>query len=344
MRLPVDNAASVTRFSALTVSIALLALIAAASADGQTVSLPQPEAPTTIFSSKIGSADVDLSLQGSWNATLGFTTGLLFSPGLPVQALDSFPGLAPGFIFTQSPDLTISVLLARKYFLDISVLSGVQNNTIRMGYKGDPDEVLRSLVIGNTGITIPPSPFLEIPAQPTSSIGASAELVSGSSTNDLLLRWDSTAIKHKTFVGRNELIDQHIGIETYTKGRYFFLPDTNIDVGSLVVYLEDKYGTILATDSSGHSSTYRQATLTDVTIDTTNGLVSLKAAAKGRVLVYYTVGGLPVGDTSLGAGGLPGTDSDLRHPVCLGSHPDRRARQLRLGHHVPWSDRSIRGR
>ncbi|HTP59980.1 MAG TPA: hypothetical protein VMM82_13745, partial [Spirochaetia bacterium] len=162
------------RYSALTASLALLALIAAASAYGQTVSVPQPEAPTTIFSSKIGSADVDLSLQGSWNATLGFTTGLLFSPGLPVQALDAFPGLAPGFIFTQTPDLTISLLLMRKYFLDISVLSGVQNNTIRMGYKGDPDEVLRSLVIGNTGITIPPSPFLEIPAQPTSSLGASA--------------------------------------------------------------------------------------------------------------------------------------------------------------------------
>jgi len=105
MGFPVDNAASVIRYSALTASLALLALIAAASAYGQTVSVPQPEAPTTIFSSKIGSADVDLSLQGSWNATLGFTTGLLFSPGLPVQALDAFPGLAPGFIFTQTPDL-----------------------------------------------------------------------------------------------------------------------------------------------------------------------------------------------------------------------------------------------
>ncbi|MGO9413344.1 MAG: hypothetical protein ACLQCB_21670 [Spirochaetia bacterium] len=294
-----------TRYSALTAAYALLALIAAVSAYGQTVSLPQPEAPTTIFSSKLGSADVDLTLQGSWNASLGFTTGLLFAPGLPVQALDSFPGLAPGFVFTQAPDLTISLYLMRKYFLDVSVLSAVQNNTIRMGYKGDSDEVLRSLVIGNTGISIPPSPFLEIPAQPTSSIGASAELVSGSSTNDLLLRWDSTAIKHKTFVGKNELIDQHIGVESYTKGRYFFLPDVGIDVGSLVVYLEDKYGTVIGTDSAGHASTYRLATLTDVTIDTTNGLVSLKSAVKGRVVVYYTVGGTAVGASTIGNAGIP---------------------------------------
>ena len=299
-----DNAGSVTRYSALTASLALLALIAAASAFGQTVTLPQPEAPTTVFSSKLGGADVDLSLQGSWNASLLFTTGLLFSPGLPVQALDSFPGLAPGFVFTQSPDLLISLLLMKKYFLDVSVLSGAQGNTIRMGYKGDPDEVLRSLVIGNSGITIPPSPFLEIPAQPTSSIGASAELVSGPSTNDFLLRWDSTAIKHKTFVGKNELIQQDVGLETYTKGRYFFLPDTNIDVGSLVVYLEDKYGTVTGTDPAGHASTYRLATLTDVTVDTTNGLVSLNNAVKGRVLVYYTVGNQPVG-TNLVVNAIP---------------------------------------
>jgi len=301
----VDNAASVSRHSALTAAFALLALIAAASAYGQTVSLPQPEAPTTIFSSKIGSAEVDLNLQGSWNASLGFTTGLLFSPGLPVQPLDSFPGLAPGFIFTQAPDLTISLVLMRKYFLDVSVLSGVQNNTIRMGYKGDSDEVLRSLVIGNSGITIPPSPFLEIPAQPTSSIGASAELVSGPSTNDLLLRWDSTDVKHKSFVGQNEVIDQHITLESYMKGRYFFLPDVNIDVGSLVVYLEDQYGTVILTDSAGHTSTYRQATLTDLTTDTTNGLVSLNNAVKGRVVVYYTVNNVPVGNFPLGQGGLP---------------------------------------
>jgi hypothetical protein len=295
----VDNVASVIRYSALTAFLALLALIAAASAYGQTVSLPQPEAPTTIFSTKLGSADVDLSLQGSWNASVAFATGLLFVPGRPAQFLDSFPGLAPGFVFNQAPDLTISLFLMRKYFLEVSVLSGVQNNTIRLGYKGDPDEVLRSLVIGNTGITIPQSPFLEVPAQPTSSIGASAELVSGSSTNDLLLRWDSTAVKHKTFVGKNELIEQHIGVETYTKGRYFFLPDTNIDVGSLVVYLEDQYGTVLGTDPAGHTSKYRLATLTDVTVDTTNGLVSLKGAAKGKVLAYYTKGNQPVGSYTI---------------------------------------------
>ncbi len=292
---------SVIRNGALTASVVLLALIAARSAYGQTVTLPQPEAPTTVFSSTIGSADVNLSLQGSWNASVSFTTGLLFAPGLPVQLLDSFPGLAPGFVFTQSPDLTISLLLMRKYFLDVSVLSGAQGNTIRMGYKGDPDEVLRSLVIGNSGITLPPSPFLQIPAQPTSSLGASAELVTGSSTNDLLLRWDSTAVKHKSFVGKNELIEQHVGVETYMKGRYFFLPDTNIDPGSLVVYLEDQYGTVTGSDNGK----YRLATLTDVTVDTTNGLVSLKNAVKGRVLVYYTVGGTAVGANTIGNAGMP---------------------------------------
>ena len=301
-----NNVGNVIRHSALTAAISALALIAAASAYAQTISLPQPEAPTTIFATKLGSADVDLSLLGSWNSNLTFTTGLLFAPGVPVQLLDSFPGLAPGFIFTQSPDLTISLLLMKKYFLDVSVLSGVQNNTIRMGYRGDPDEVLRSLVIGNSGITLPPTPFLEIPSQPTSSIGASAELVSGPSTNDLLLRWDSTATKHKTFIGKNELIEQHVGLETYTKGRYFFLPDTGIDQGSLVVYLEDPNGTVAGTYAVGGAPAgmYRLATLNDVVVDTTNGLVSLKNPVHGRVVVYYTKGS-PVGSASIGLPGNP---------------------------------------
>src|SRR5208283_372048 len=55
------------------------------------VYVPKPEAPTTVFSTKLGSAEVDLNLQGSWTAAASFGTGLLFSPGLPVRALDSFP-------------------------------------------------------------------------------------------------------------------------------------------------------------------------------------------------------------------------------------------------------------
>ncbi len=71
--------------------------------------VPQPEAPTTIFSTKLGSADVDLNLQGSWTAAASFGTGLLFAPGVPVQALDAFPSLDTGFVFTQTPDITASL-------------------------------------------------------------------------------------------------------------------------------------------------------------------------------------------------------------------------------------------
>src|SRR5208283_2324963 len=159
-----------------------------------------------VFSTKLGSAEVDLNLQGSWTAAASFGTGLLFSPGLPVRALDSFPTLDTGFVFTQTPDITVSLELMKRFFLSASIIGNFANNYIQMGYKGAPNEALRKIVIGTQGITIPASALMQIPDQPQGSIGGMAEFAAGSSTNDLLLRWDATLPKTKTFIGKNELV------------------------------------------------------------------------------------------------------------------------------------------
>jgi hypothetical protein len=265
------------------------------------ITVPVPEAPTTIFATKLGSADVSLSLLGSWTAGLSFGTGILLAPGLPVQLLDSFPALDTGFIFSQTPDITVSLDLLKHYFLDVSILGSFSDNSLQMGYRGGSDEVLHSLILGTKGVTIAPSTFLQVPDQPTGSIGASAELVSGSSTNDLLLRWDAAPRKTKTFVGKHELVEQELTLDSYTKGMYFFLPDVGIDTGSLKVYIEDPNGTLSSSESP--SRKYRLATYDDVILDSVNGLVTLRNALKGRVLVYYTKGS-PVGTLSNG-GTLP---------------------------------------
>jgi hypothetical protein len=274
--------------------------------------VPLPEAPTTIFATKLGSADVSLSMLGSWTAGASIGTGLLFAPGLPAQLLDSFPALDTGFIFSQTPDITVSLLLLEHYFLDVSILGSFADNSIRMGYRGGPDEVLRSLILGNQGITIAPSTFLQVPSQPTGSLGASAELVSGTSTNDLLLRWDAAPRKTKTFVGKHELVEQRLSLDSYTKGMFFFLPDVNIDQGTLKVYVEDAKGAYTSTTEplSAPTRRYRLATYDDVILDSVNGLVTLRNALKGRVLVYYTKSGLSVGNT--GGATLPAATGVIR--------------------------------
>ncbi len=231
----------------------------------------------------------------------------------PVQSLDSFPGLNNGFVPLQTPDITASLVLLKRLFLDVSIQGSFADNSIQMGYRGGPGEVVQSVILGTQGITLEPSPLLSIPVQPAGSLGAMASLASGAAVNDLLLRWDATTPNTKTFIGSNELIEQTVELGTYTRGTYFFLPDTALDAGTLQVWLEDPAGTVALPDGSR----FRLAGFNDVTLDSTLGRVTLRAKAKGRVLVHYTKGGVEVGAVSIGRGGLPnvpGPTSLIRSP------------------------------
>jgi hypothetical protein len=304
--VPVNNGRDVARHhaKAFLLFFVLASILNGGLIHAADILIPPPEAPTTIFSTKLGSVDVDLSLLGSWTAGVSFGTGILLVPGLPVQLLDSFPAMDQGFVFNQTPDITISLELLKRFFLNVSLLGSFADNSMQLGYRGAPGEVLQSVVLGTQGITIPPSPLMQIPGQAFGSLGASAQFVAGGATNDLLLRWDPSERKTKTFVGTNELLEREIGIDTYTKGRYFFLPDIDLDTGSLQVFLEDSAGTYASIPLFSDGRKYRLATFDDVVLDSTNGLVSLRNAFKGRVLVFYKRGTVAVGNAA-GTPGLP---------------------------------------
>jgi hypothetical protein len=257
------------------------------------VFVPAPEAPTTIFSTRLGSADVDLSLLGSWTLGGSVGWGFILAPGPRLQALDAFPGLVVSPLISQTPDITLSLELMKRFFVDVSLIGSFDNNAMRMGYRGAPGEVVQSVIIGTQDVGMAPSALLQVPSQPRGSLGISAELAAGTSTNDLLLRWDPTTQKHKTFIGKNELTEQEVGIDSYVRGIYFFLPDTGLDPGTLQAFIEDPSGTYPSADGRK----YRAATFDDVVLDSTLGLASLKNTAKGRVLVFYKKGGNPVGAT-----------------------------------------------
>jgi hypothetical protein len=289
--------------------LCLVALSGGSGAFADGIVVPPAEAPTTIFSTKLGSADVDLSLLGSWTAGASFGGGFMIVPGIGLEKLDSFPSLDQGFVFQQTPDITIALTLMKKYFLNVSVLGDFSNNSIQLGYRGGPGEVVRSVVLGTQGITIPGSQLMQIPDQPKGSLGAMATLVSGSSTNNLLLRWDAAPRRTKTFIGKHELVEQEIGIDSYMKGRHFFLPDIAIDPNSLKVFLEDQGGIYIGNDGRK----YRLATYDEVEQDSVLGLVYLRIVFRGRVVVYYTRGLAPVG-TALGTPGLPDDSGGNRNP------------------------------
>jgi hypothetical protein len=304
MRPDMAGPHAATRAVLTTVAI----LLAGHGLSADSIELPVPEAPTTIFSAKLGSVDVDLSLLGSWTTTASVGGYLLFAPGAPLKAgVDDSSPIPNAPWVTNIPDITVSLELLKHFFLSASIIGSFANNYIQGGYRGGPGDALRSVIIGTQGITIPASTLMQIPGQPQGSLGVMSELVSFGSTNDFLLRWDATLPKRKTFVGRNELVEQEIGINEYIRGMYFYLPDTGLDTGTLQVFLEDPSGTVLSADGRK----YRLATYNEVVLDSANGLVSLKNAVKGRVLVYYTKGS-PVGATSTGV--LPKDNSPSLPP------------------------------
>ena len=265
--------------------------------------LPEQEAPEALFEAEIGDADVDFYLSGSWRILLGFSADWLFAPdGSVILSLPgTFPGLEQDRLFEQIPDLTASVWLMERYFLEYSVLGGFDKNYFLMGYQGQEDEFLDHLYIGNRDIAIDPYIFLDIPEQDDSSIGAEALLRTGASSHELLLRSDNNQSESRLYIGKNLVSEEAIPLSGYIEGRFFKLPDQ--DVEELEVYLEDANGDYI--DADGRH--YRLAGVDDATLDSEEGLVFVKeAAAGGQVVVYYEKGVLAVGDGSLGRNALCG--------------------------------------
>ncbi len=262
---------------------------------------PEEEAPPALFETSIGDADVNFFASGSWETRLAFVTGLLLRPGFPVTWLDSFPEENVGFLYENDPDLTLSVRLKKKYFLELSVLKDFNKNSFLMGYEGKGNEPLRRLYIGNRDISIPPLPFIDIPEAGNASIGASALLGwKDGASHSLMVRYDLEESKEKSFLGKNEIEKRTIDIGNYIRGRYFYLPDRNVD--SLRLFVRDSTGDLLGSDSYR----YRILDPSEYVFNNSAGEIYLKSDPGERLIVYYTKGGISVGDGSLGKAALPG--------------------------------------
>ena len=106
MGVTVNNGRDMARNHAGPLFLLLLSVVALFGGSGvfaDAIVLPPAEAPTTIFSTKLGSADVDLSLLGSWTAGVSYGAGFMVVPGVGLEPLDAFPAMDQGFIFPRPP-------------------------------------------------------------------------------------------------------------------------------------------------------------------------------------------------------------------------------------------------
>ena len=268
--------------------------------------VPAKEAQEALFDLDIGDAEVDFFLEGTWRASLYGSLGVLIAPdGQLIRS--PFPGLETDRIFQQIPDLTFSVWLLNRMFIEASVIGDFleqdyqyfDQNYILMGYLGAEEEFLRRILIGSKDVGIDPFPFLDIPEPGLSSLGVEAALGTGGNDHQLLLRYDNNEPDSLVFIGANLVNEQVITLDAYMRGRLFKLPDAGVE--NLEVYLEDRYGSF----SDGEGRRYRAAALGDAELDGEAGTVFLKEPAEGAVLVYYEVAGSPVGSAGLGVNAFP---------------------------------------
>ncbi|RKX79263.1 MAG: hypothetical protein DRP87_03765 [Spirochaetes bacterium] len=262
--------------------------------------LPEEEAPEALFSTTIGSADVNLYILGSWNLSLAASLGIGYNTLDKTFYPKPFPGMDPGVIFKQIPDLTISLWLMDRYFFETTVIEDPGFNTFLLGYKGKKEEFLQSVLIGNRNIGMNPYSFLDLPEASENSLGASALFESEKTQHEILLRYDPTEKQEKIFIGENESIEERLNLGDYVTGRFFILPDENVE--NLTLYLEDGSGSLRGSDNRF----YRRGTSSDAVLSESKGYVFLRKTYSGRILIYYEKNGYSVGHPSLGRGSLAG--------------------------------------
>ncbi|MDR1317727.1 MAG: hypothetical protein LBK13_12725, partial [Spirochaetales bacterium] len=263
----------------------------------------EEEAPETVFDTQIGDTSVDLYLQGYWDASVMGGVGFAWIPGQGLSYPYVFPGFPDGFEYDQKPDLVLSLWLRERFFFETTITEDYELNTYLLGYQGKPGEFVQSVKVGNRNVEISPFPYMEFPGSSRHSPAVSAMFQTARSQHELLFRYDPSLPRKKTFIGKNEVEEVRIDPATYVRGRFFVLPDTQVSLSDLSIYIEDAKGSV--TGDGGRR--YRRATNFDYSYSPGDGTITLTNASAGRVLVYYTKNGHSVGssDSSMGVEALP---------------------------------------
>ena len=254
------------------------------------------EAPSYLWSYKINDRNVDFYWDGYWR--FHFSSGLALR--IDEDGLDgnsSFSDYTAGFRFLQTPDLLLSLWIDDRYYFETSVVEDYDKNTYLLGYQGQEEEYIQSVRLGNSSISTESYAGLSVSSPLYNTPGVAFKGASDRMQNELMVRFDGTWEESRLYIGTYEANEEYLELYDYLPARRFLLPDGNVE--DLRVYIRDDDGPY-----SGASYSYRQAEEGDYLIDRTEGILTLEEEFEGPVAVYYTAGGLPIGDPSLGVGAV----------------------------------------
>jgi hypothetical protein len=243
------------------------------------------EAASELMSLELGDSPVSLFMSGYWKSSLQANWGLAFTP-LGTTAIS---GDSP-LLFTQEADLTLSLWIRERWFVEASFVDDYDLNTYRAGYQGLEGEMIQYAGVGNTGLDFPKFPYLDLGGDSPSSFGFYGRFGSPDLTFHTLVRYDAAAREERVFVGDRERTYGYLDLSRPLRGVSFVLPDENISAVP-EVYIQDEKGGL--TDAAGRK--WRRAEPSEYAVSARYGLLELRLGGytggarepQGMVAVYY---------------------------------------------------------
>jgi len=183
--------------------------------------IPKPlqrgeEAPETLLTTSINDVEVSLFIRGSWQAELVHSGIVQIIPfvysGVPL-------------LFKQVPDVYLFLALAESLWFEAQIGNDPDNNKFSAGYYKQLDDVLLSIRVGNSNISIKNESFPGL-GNPASSFGIKADVINTQTLNhaEAMLRWDTVQYETYTYYGYSEETKLSINPAQWLRGKAFVLP------------------------------------------------------------------------------------------------------------------------
>ena len=239
------------------------------------------EDPAEFMGFSLKDTEVSLFISGSWKGSLQGNFGLSHSPAGFAFASPETP-----FLYKQEADLSLSLFINDRWFVEANFLDDSENNTYRAGYQGQKNEFLQYAGIGNTGLDFPSFPYMDLGGDSPSSFGFYSRMGNGGINVHTLFRYDAASREERVFIGSRERTYSYIQVQDTIRGISFVLPDTDIDT-NITVYIEDQKGTLF--DTGGRR--WRLALSGEYAALKTQGLLELSVRAENMIAVSYSKAG-----------------------------------------------------
>ena len=159
--------------------------------------------------------------------------------------------LFPKLDMRQRLNVNLQGTIGSKLFIDVSQNSEALTpleNSIKIRYKGEEDDVVKSVELGNTNLALPSSQFVSFSTRQEGLFGIKAEAQVGGLGITAIASRQEGENGQATLVGGAKEQVQRIDDTNFLGGKYFFISDPDaaaiptVDSRNIRVYLDDRDG------------------------------------------------------------------------------------------------------